>query len=222
MTVVVDDPLNPDPEYARYLISVPDALDLEPWLSWCRLARGEVLYLGPGAGRLFYPLWQAGVRLVGLEAHPELAGWLARRLPEATVHRGRLETARLRARFDLVMAPSNLLAAPGRLEAARALARRALAFELLNPHWLAAGAGEGVEVLAFEAEVATLRVRQSARYQEEETVHLVWPEHLEARLDRLGLRLEAMSGAEDEDLATSPSYCALASSRRFLPRAPGW
>ena len=61
MRTVRDDPGDPDPGFADLYASLPDATDLEPWLGWCRQARGPVLYLGVGVGRLAVPLHMGGV-----------------------------------------------------------------------------------------------------------------------------------------------------------------
>ncbi len=79
--LVRDDPDRPDPGLAELYASLPDAVELEPWLGWCREA-DRVLYLGVGAGRLAVPLVRAGVRLVGVDAHPGMIAHLQRRLPD--------------------------------------------------------------------------------------------------------------------------------------------
>src|SRR2546421_8826794 len=76
---VRDDPERPDPGFAELYGSLPDAVDLEPWLSWCRRAAPPVLYLGVGAGRLAGPLGRAGGPLVGGDAHPGVLAALGSR-----------------------------------------------------------------------------------------------------------------------------------------------
>src|SRR5204862_278907 len=74
---VRDDPHRPDPGFADLYAALPEAEDLWPWLDWCREAKGPVLYLGIGAGRLAAPLLREGIQFVGVDAHP---GMLARSL----------------------------------------------------------------------------------------------------------------------------------------------
>src|SRR2546430_2010004 len=102
-----DDPENPDPGFAELYASLPDATDVEPWLSWCRAAEGPVLYLGPGAGRLAVPLAAAGVELVGVDAHPGMLARLRERLPHVELVRSRFEDLDLGRRFSLVIGPSS-------------------------------------------------------------------------------------------------------------------
>src|SRR2546430_13471319 len=112
-----DDPENPDPGFAELYASLPDATDVEPWLSWCRAAEGPVLYLGPGAGRLAVPLAAAGVELVGVDAHPGMLARLRERLPHVELVRSRFEDLDLGRRVSLGIGPSHVLALPERLAA---------------------------------------------------------------------------------------------------------
>ncbi|HVB78185.1 MAG TPA: class I SAM-dependent methyltransferase [Candidatus Nitrosotalea sp.] len=218
-----DDPQNPDPAFARLLASLPDAEQLEPWLSWCRQSRGPVLYLGPGAGRLLVPLAAQGIRFVGVDSHPDLIALLTQRVPGLQLHRARIEEMDLGRRFDLVIAPSHLLTSSERINAAARHCARALAFELLNPHWLKARAGrpmrEGVEVVEFERASCRLRLEHPGGIQQEETTGLIWPEQVEEELAASGLRLESMQAlGERSGLRSASSYAVLAvrpRGRRF-------
>jgi len=91
--MVRDDPLDPDPAFAELYASFSDATDLEPWLRWCREADGPVLYVGVGTGRLAVPLAAAGVRLVGVDAHPGMLERLRTRLPDIELVLARIEEA---------------------------------------------------------------------------------------------------------------------------------
>src|SRR5919204_2147952 len=109
MRIVRDDPERPDPGFAELYEALPLAEDLEPWLGLALDAQPPVLYLGIGAGRLAVPLARAGVRLVGVDAHPGMLATVARRLPGLRLIRSRVEKLELEERFDLVIAPSHLL-----------------------------------------------------------------------------------------------------------------
>src|SRR5215469_8115811 len=113
--MVRDDPQDPDPGFAELYASIPDAVDLEPWLGWCREAAGPVLYLGIGAGRLAVPLAAAGVALVGVDAHPGMLDRLRARLPDVELVQARIEELDLGRRFPLVMGPSSILESGDRL-----------------------------------------------------------------------------------------------------------
>ncbi|MGH7877634.1 MAG: class I SAM-dependent methyltransferase, partial [Candidatus Dormibacteraceae bacterium] len=168
--------------------------------------------LGAGSGRLLAPLRRRGIEFVAVDAHPLMADRLRQRLPGLEVHVARLEELHLEDRFDLVMAPSNLLTGIERLLAARRFSRRWVAFELVNPHWLAAGAGGGVEVKSMDQEFARLEIRYQAGYVQAERTALVWPERVEDFLDRGGLELVSLRGVDPSaDLEQCPSYLVLAS-----------
>lgn len=216
--LVRDDPEHPDPGFADLYASLPDAADLEPWLGWCRRAAPPVLYLGVGTGRLAVPLARAGVELVGVDAHPGMLQRLAARLPEIELVEKRIEQLRMGRRCELVIAPAGVLAEPRQLAAAAAHSSRLVAFELVNPHWLAAGAAPGVRVLSFtEAAggVARVEVDYPGGWTQAATIPLHWPEAVEDFLATAGLDLVLMRGAGDEpDLAASATYYVLA-CRRF-------
>ena len=212
MPLVFDDPSFPDPGFADLYALLPDAEELEPWLGWARAGGGSVLYLGAGSGRLLAPLRRRGIDFVAVDAHPLMADRLRRRLPGLEVHVARLEELQLEDRFDLVIAPSNLLTGIERLLAARRFSRRWVGFELVNPHWLAAGAGGGVEVKSMDQEFARLEIRYQAGYVQAERTALVWPERVEDFLDRGGLELASLRGSDPgADLEQCPSYLVLAS-----------
>lgn len=209
---VRDDPLRPDPGFAELYGALPDATDLEPWLSWSREAGGgPVLYLGVGAGRLAVPLAARGVDVVGVDAHPGMLERLRARAPSMELHEARIEELALGPRFPLVIAPSNILCTEARLAAAaRHVAPRGrLGFELMNPHWLRAGASRGVRVLAFDGERASIEVTYPGGAVQEADVPLVWPERVETFLDTAGLELVRMQGSGD-DLAGSSTFLVLA------------
>jgi trans-aconitate methyltransferase len=179
---------------------------------------GPVLYLGIGAGRLAVPLSRSGVQLVGVDSHPGMLQLLRQRLPENEVVQSRIETLSLKRRFELVIAPSNILFTVERLRAAAAhLAPGGLlALELANPHWLRAGAGDGVRVLAFDANQARLevdhRLAEGSTVTQLAEISLVWPEEVEAWLAAgAGLQLRRMFGQRQADLVDSPSFYVVAS-----------
>lgn len=207
---VRDEPERPDQGFAELYASLPDATDLEPWLGWCRKAGGAVLYLGIGAGRLAVPLLRQGVRLVGVDAHPGMLERVRDRAPEIELVQARIEDLRLGRRFELVLAPSNILCTADRLAGAgRHVARGGrLAFELMNPYWLSAGA-EGVRVLAMDHAACRIEIDYPGGFTQEADVPLVWPEEIEDFLAPCGLTLRHMGGSGD-DLETSPTFLVLA------------
>lgn len=225
---VRDDPARPDPNFAELYDRLPPATSPEPWLRWCLEARPPVLYLGIGAGRLATPLAAAGAQLVGVDADPAMLERLRRRLPGLEVHRSRVEELELGPRFDLVIAPSNLLGHPGMLEAAaRQMAPGGrLGFELLNPHWLRSGVTPGVRVLRDGGREVDLEVDYRLAdgetwTQVAEGLPLHAPGDAEGRLQAAGLRLRWMGGAPGLGLAESPTYFVLASAPRARsPRHP--
>lgn len=207
---VRDEPERPDPGFAELYASLPDATDLEPWLGWSRQANGTVLYLGIGAGRLAIPLLREGVELVGVDAHPDMLERVRERAPEIELVQARIEDLRLDRRFQLVLAPSNILCSGQRLAGAacHVAAGGRLAFELMNPHWLEAGA-EGVRVLAIDHAGCRLEIDYPGGFTQEAEVPLVWPEEIEDFLAGSGLALRHMVGSGD-DLETSPTFLVLA------------
>jgi hypothetical protein len=217
VNVVRDDASRPDPAFAELYAQLPDATDLWPWLELAQGAVPPVLYLGIGSGRLAAPLNAAGIELVGVDSHPGMLEQLRARLPRTEVIQSRIEDLTLGQRFDLVIAPSNILYLVGRLRrAADHLADAGmLAFELANPHWLRAGAGEGVRVKAFDGNGAHLevdyRLPDGKTITQHAEVAIVWPEEMENWLATSGLRLQRMFGRPDTELLDSPSYFVVAS-----------
>jgi Methyltransferase domain len=212
--MVRDDPLDPDPGFAELYASFPDATDLEPWLGWCRDAAGPVLYLGVGAGRLAVPLAAAGVRLVGVDAHPGMLGRLRPRLPAAELVLARIEDLDLGRRFPLVIGPSGILGDPARLRVAARHSRGRVAMELTNPHWLLEVQHPKVRVLSATDERAEIEVDYPGRWTHRATVAMCWPERIESLLGGAGLTLDLMRGREpDADLDESPTYLVLARVR---------
>lgn len=210
-TTVRDDP--GDAAFADTFAALPDATELEPWLGWCRRAGSPVLYVGPGAGRLAVPLWQAGVRLVGVDPHPGMVARLRARLPEMEVAEAPLETAELGGRrFDLVIGPSSILSADELLAAAARSSRHWVGMELMNPHWLEGPGQEVVNVHWMTAERAHISITYPNGDVQEATPQLRWPEQAEDRLARFGLELEWMGGRPGLNLDESPVYFVLSVS----------
>jgi len=217
MASVRDDPSNPDAGFAELYAQLPDATDLWPWLELAEGAAPPVLYLGIGSGRVAVPLSAAGIQLVGVDSHPGMLDRLRGRLSRTDLVQSRIEDLELGRRFDLVIAPSNILYTVERLRrAADHLADAgALAFELANPHWLRAGGGDGVRVRAFDGNGARLEVdyhlpdgRTITQHAE---VAIVWPEEMENWLASASLRLQRMFGRPDTELIDSPSFYVVAS-----------
>jgi SAM-dependent methyltransferase len=221
MRVVRDSPRQPDPGFAELYASLPDVKDLEPWLGWCREARPPVLYLGVGTGRLAAPLCAAGQALVGLDAHPGMLARLRAREPGLPLVRALLEEAPFWSGFDLVIAPSSLL---GRFKnlcaAARLLAPGGrLGLEMMNPHWLAQVDRPDLRVLNLRGRTAAIEIDYPGGFTQAARDRLWWPEDVESRLRRAGLRLERMFGS-GPDLIGSPTYCVLASKRLRRAQIP--
>jgi len=212
VTPVRDDPHDPDPAFAELYTRLPDATDLEPWLTLARGAEPPVLYLGAGAGRLAVPLSKAGIELVLVDAHPGMVGRLRSRLPGVEVHQSLIETLELDRRFDLVMVPSNILNQAELLTAAAAHLAPAgrLAFELTNPHWLAAGPGSRFKVLRQDRDNAVVEVEYFDGTIQLGEIRLVWPEAVEDFLAGAGLRLVHLSGNPDAEVDESPTFYVVA------------
>jgi len=212
MTSVRDDPHHPDPGFADLYASLPDATDLEPWLSLARVARPPVLYLGAGAGRLAVPLVQAGIELVLVDAHPGMLEHLRRRLPQAETHLALVEELDLGRRFDLVMVPSNILDQLPKLQgAARQLAPEGrLVLELSNPHWLAAGGSPKFRVLEMDRRQARIEVDYPGGAIQEGELELVWPEEVEEWLAGAGLELVRLFGQPEAEVAESSTFYIVA------------
>jgi Methyltransferase domain len=217
MASVRDDPSNPDAGFAELYAQLPDATDLWPWLELARGATPPVLYLGIGSGRIAVPLSAAGIELVGVDSHPGMLERLRLRLPQTELIQSRIEDLALGRRFDLVIAPSNILYVVERLRrAADHLADAGVfAFELANPHWLRSGGGDGVRVRAFDGNGARLevdyRLPDGRTVTQHAEVAIVWPEEMENWLSAAGLRLQRMFGRPDAELLDSPSFYIVAS-----------
>jgi hypothetical protein len=209
--------MNPDPAFAELYAKLPDATDLWPWLDLAKAAGSPVLYLGIGTGRLAVPLHAAGIDLVGVDSHPAMLDQLRRRAPQMRLIASRIETLALDERFDLVIAPSNIVYLIDRLRAAgRHLSiDGVLAIELANPHWLRSGGGDGVHVLAFDGNEARVDIDyplpDGSVVTQRAEVALVWPEEVENWLAvGAGLELRRLFGRPDGDLSTSPSFYVVA------------
>lgn len=216
MASVRDEPSNPDAAFAELYAQLPDATDLWPWLDLARGATPPVLYLGIGSGRLAVPLSGAGIELVGVDSHPGMLDRLRERLPRTELIQSRIEALDLGRRFDLVIAPSNILYLVERLRRAadHLAADGALAFELANPHWLRAGGGDGVRVKAFDGNGAQLevdyRLPDGRTITQHADVAIVWPEEMENWLAAAGLRLQRMFARPDAELLESPTFFVVA------------
>jgi Methyltransferase domain len=217
MASVRDDPSNPDAGFAELYAQLPDETDLWPWLELAQGATPPVLYLGVGTGRVAVPLSAAGIELVGVDSHPGMLERLRERLPLTELIQSRIEDLRVGRRFDLVIAPSNILYLVERLRrAADHLADGGtLAFELANPHWLRAGGGDGVRVRSFDGNGARLevdyRLPNGRTITQHAEVAIVWPEEMDNWLTAAGLRLQRMFGQPDAELRDSPSFYVVAS-----------
>jgi hypothetical protein len=217
MTVVRDDPIHPDPAFADLYARLPDATDLWPWLELAREAKPPVLYLGVGAGRLAAPLLAAGIELIGVDSHPGMLALLRQRAPSIELIESRIEALELSRRFDLVMGPSNIVFTVERLRRAGMHLSEGglLAIELTNPHWLRAGAGDGVRLVNWDGNEARLevdyRLPDGSTITQRAEVALVWPEETENWLSvGAGLRLKRMFGQRDAELESSPSFYVVA------------
>lgn len=222
MKFVRDDPIHPDPGFAELYGRLPDAIDLEPWLTLARDARPPVLYLGAGAGRLAVPLNAAGIRLVLVDAHPGMVAHLRRRLPDVEVHQTLVETLNLGRTFDLIIVPSNILDRVDLLRAAAVYLTRTgrLAFELTNPHWLAAGADPLYKIVRQDRGRAEVEVGYPDGTIQQGEIHLVWPEEIEDFLASAGLLLVRLSGHPDADLDESPTFYVVAMRRPGTAKLP--
>ena len=213
--IVRDDPQDPDPGFAELYASIPDAVDLEPWLGWCREAAASVLYLGVGAGRLAVPLTAAGIDLVGVDVHPGMLQRLRARLPGAAMLQTRIEDLDLDRRFPLVIGPSSILARAESLAVAARHSSRRVAMELMNPHWLLEAEHPTVRVLSATAENAEIEVDYPGGWTQAAAIQLRWPEDIESFLGAADLRLETMRGRNPEgELSESSTYYVLAQTAR--------
>jgi SAM-dependent methyltransferase len=94
-----------------------DRRDVAFWRRLATRARGRVLELGCGTGRVTIPVARAGVRIVGVDRSSEMLAHACRRTKRARLGRrvswirGDIRSLPLRraARFDLVMAPYGIL-----------------------------------------------------------------------------------------------------------------
>jgi len=215
--VVRDDPATPDPAFAELYATLPEATDLEPWLSFCRPLGTRTLYLGIGAGRLAVPLARAGVPLVGVDSHPGMLAHLGRREPTIETHLARIEALRLGERFERVIAPSNILYTRPLLHAAaRHLAPRGrLAFELLNPHWLEAGSHPRVRVTDRRAGEVDLELDYETGHTQVATVPLLWPEEMDGYCATARLHLVRLGATDGSlELEEAPSFWVVADRKR--------
>jgi SAM-dependent methyltransferase len=206
---MVDDPRHPDPAFAEAYARLPDAAQLEPWLTWCQAATPPVLYLGIGAGRLAAPLAARGIEIVGVDAHPGMLEAVRRRLPDIELYRALIEELDLERRFDLVIGPSSVLGVAANLRAAaRHLAPGGrIGLELMNPHWFLAGEHPGVRVLERSGDWVRMEIDHPGGYVQEAEARLRWPEGIEEYVQACGLRLAWMGGGDS--LIDNPTYLVL-------------
>ena len=209
--IVRDDPLDPDPGFAELYASMPDAVDLDPWLGWCLRAGGTVLYLGVGAGRLAVPLDAAGVDLVGVDVHPGMLERLRARLPGVELLKSRIEDLDLDRRFPLVIGPSGILESADCLSVAARHSSSQVAMELMNPHWLLDAEHPTVRVLKATAQDAEIEVDYPGGWTQAAAIQLRWPEDVESFLGDAGLQLETMRGRDAQaELSESSTYYVVA------------
>ena len=87
--------------------------DLPFWLDLARRARGPILELGCGTGRILLPILEAGLSAVGLDRDRHMLNVLrkksAHRAPAAPVIQADMAAYRLDRRFDLIILPCNTL-----------------------------------------------------------------------------------------------------------------
>lgn len=215
---VRDDPLRPDPAFAELYAALPEADDLWPWLDWCFGAEPPVLYLGIGVGRLAAPLSRAGIRFVGVDAHPGMLVHVRRRIPGLVAHQALIADLRLDRKFDLVIGPSSTLTSDSNLAAAvRHLEPGGrIGMELMNPRWLASKDHDGVRL--YEATDGTSTLEVDYRLPDGSVVVQVvedWrpgpsPDDTESRLESFGLELLWIGGRPGATLKKSPTYYVLA------------
>ncbi len=203
-----------DREFVEVYRSLPDAVDLEPWLGWARAARGPVLYFGPGTGRLAVPLWKAGIEVVGVDNHPGMIAELNERLPVMEVVQAAWEELRLDRRFDLAIGPSGAFVEVGALRAAaRHLAPGGrVGIELMNPHWLLASGQNLVRYRQLLGGRYEIEVPYPTGHIQVAEVELRWPERIEEHLAAAGLEPVVMRGS-GESLTSSSTYFVLAAGR---------
>jgi Methyltransferase domain len=215
---MVDDPRHPDPAFAEAYAGLPEATELEPWLTWCREAPRPVLYLGIGAGRLAAPLAAAGIELVGVDAHPGMLEAVARRIPGIELHHALIARLDLGRHYDLVIGPSSVLGTRANLRAAARHARAGghVGFELMNPHWFLSGKTPGVRILERRGDLVRMEVDYPGGYVQVARARLRWPEGVEDFLRSAGLRLLRLHGGDS--LTASPTYTVLAA--RLSRRGP--
>ena len=209
-SLVRDDPFDPDPMYAELYASLPYATELEPWLGWCRRARGPVLYLGVGTGRLAVPLALAGIDLVGVDAHPGMLARVRERLPNKEFLLTTVEDLSLGRMFDLVMAPSNLVTTSARLRSAASHSQQRVAFEITNPLWLEAGTRPGLKVRKLEHSWAEFDISYPGGWTERVATALIWPNEIDSWVHEVGLRIEVICARDGRgDTTESSTLCVL-------------
>ena len=169
-------------------------------------------------GRIAAPLHRSGIEIVGVDAHPGMLAHLRRRVPGIESHEALIETLDLGRRFDLVIAPSGVLAPNASLAAAARHLRPGgrVGMELLNPHWLARGVHDGVR-LRRRADGSKVLEVDYRRTDGATVVQVVerWrpgpaPERAGRRVRRFDLDLLWIGGRPDASLAESPTYYVLA------------
>jgi SAM-dependent methyltransferase len=83
--------------------------DLPLWRELAAAAGGPILDLGAGTGRVAVDLAAQGHEVVALDSHAELLAELAERAPGVTTIEADVRTFALDTRFDLILAPMQLV-----------------------------------------------------------------------------------------------------------------
>jgi SAM-dependent methyltransferase len=91
-----------DGDYAHF--RTPSG-DVAFYVEEARRAKGPVLEIGCGTGRILVPTAEAGVQVTGLDASEGMLAQLRGKLPSAAVHVGDMRDFDLKRRFALVTIP---------------------------------------------------------------------------------------------------------------------
>ncbi|HEX5137158.1 MAG TPA: class I SAM-dependent methyltransferase, partial [Planctomycetota bacterium] len=167
-------------------------------------AKGPVLELGCGTGRVLIPTAEKGVTITGLDGSETMLARLRARLPKAEVHVGDLRDFDLGRRFALVTIPfrpiAHVIDAADHVRVFENVRRHLapegrLLFDFFHPK-LAFLAAPRPEKLDFERAEGDLRVRRYSRTtphvsRQVNDVTLRWEvEHRDGRIEREESRFE--------------------------------
>jgi SAM-dependent methyltransferase len=167
-------------------------------------AKGPVLELGCGTGRVLIPTAEKGVRITGVDGSEAMLARLRARLPKADVHVGDLRDFDLKRRFALVTIPfrpiAHVLDAADHVRVFENVRRHLapegrLLFDFFHPK-LAFLTAPRPEKLDFERAEGDLRVRRYSRTtphvsRQVNDVTLRWEvEHRDGRIEREESRFE--------------------------------